>query len=353
MNLGFSPAQWQRLGEDYEAWWRGELDRPLIWLVIERPSEEFAGWNFLPNWPDGLSPGEIVERVVRRMSSSHLYGDAFPYFFVNYGAGVAAAFAGAELNSTPDTVWFHPPERHELEDLHIALDPGNAWWKRVQDVTRVLAEEIGDRIQISFTDIGGNLDILASLRGTNELLVDIARRPDDVARSCQEVTHLWLEAYDALYEIIAPHSPGTTAWAPIWAPGKTYMLQSDFSYMISPEMFGEFVIPDLRACCDHLEYAFYHMDGVGQIPHLDQLLAIENLYGIQWIPGEGKPPACEWPEVLSKIREAGKLCQVAVDPQGALDIVRRHGGKGFHLWIDSRAMSNADAERFMADIGRG
>ena len=75
------------------------------------------------------------------------------------------------------------------------------------------------------------------------------------------------------------------------------------------------------------------MDGKGQLPHLDMLLAIEKLRGIQWIPGAGQPEAADWPDVLDKIRKSGKLCQVYSSPEGALKIVREHGGKGFSFVI--------------------
>ncbi len=48
------------------------------------------------------------------------------------------------------------------------------------------------------------------------------------------------------------------------------MLQCDFAYMISPQMFERFVLPDLTACCEALEHGFYHLDGKGQIRHLSQ-----------------------------------------------------------------------------------
>ena len=51
------------------------------------------------------------------------------------------------------------------------------------------------------------------------------------------------------------------------------------------------------------------MDGPGQLPHLDLLLSIPELKGIQWIPGDGQPNITKWPEVYRKIRKAGKLVQ--------------------------------------------
>jgi 5-methyltetrahydrofolate--homocysteine methyltransferase len=127
------------------------------------------------------------------------------------------------------------------------------------------------------------------------------------------------------------------------------MLQSDFAYMISPRMFERFVLPDLVACCDALDQPFYHLDGVGQIPHLDMLLSLERLRGIQWIPGDGQPPPEAWLPVLQRIRAAGKLCQLYVSAAGARTIVRELGGRGFALFIE-QTMSQAEAECFVQEI---
>jgi 5-methyltetrahydrofolate--homocysteine methyltransferase len=111
------------------------------------------------------------------------------------------------------------------------------------------------------------------------------------------------------------------------------MHQPDFSYMISPKMFERFVMPDLDAVFSAMDHAFYHLDGKGQIPHLDMLLSIENLCGIQWIPGGGQPPPEKWMDLLKRIRDAGKFCQVYVSAKGARSIVRELGGKGFVLYV--------------------
>ncbi len=348
--IGFSPQQWERVRETYTAWWRGELDRPLIGLVVSDPKGVRPS-PFLTNWPSDWSDDQVTQAAVELLSSQRFYGDAIPYFFPNYGPGVAAAFTGARLHPAPDTVWFEPPPHQRLADLRIALDERNPWWTRIRHVTDLLARRLGERVQIGLTDLGGNLDILAGLHGTERLLMDAVEEPDEVVRCVNRVTRLWSEAYDALRALTAAHCPGTIPWASTWAPRSTYMLQSDFSYMISPDMFKQFVLPDLRACCDRLEYAFYHMDGVGQLPHLDHLLSIPNLHGIQWIPGGGKPPAVEWPDLLGRIREAGKLIQVGATPEEARRIIRRHGGKGFFFVMIVPDLSDETAMRLAREFG--
>jgi len=210
-------------------------------------------------------------------------------------------------------------------------------------------------LQVGQTDLGGNLDILASLRTTSGLLFDVTEQPAEVRRLVQRTTELWLRYYDELDTIIRPTCRGTTSWAPIWSTGKTYMLQCDFSYMISPRMFERFVLSDLVACCDHLDHGFYHLDGKGEIPHLDMLLAIQRLRGIQWIPGDGQPTPDQWLPLLKRIRDGGKLCQVFVRPEGARRIVQNLGGTGFLLVIQHEEDEFRDpqaAEAFLRVLAR-
>jgi hypothetical protein len=103
-------------------------------------------------------------------------------------------------------------------------------------------------------------------------------------------------------------------------------------------------VPDLAACCNHLDHAFYHLDGKGEIPHLNHLLAIERLRGIQWISGDGQPTPDQWLPLLKRIRDGGKLCQIFVKPEGALHVVRHLGGRGFFFVIQHERDEFAEPE---------
>jgi len=172
-----------------------------------------------------------------------------------------------------------------------------------------------------------------------------------VARVCGEITRLFIRYYDELHALIRPGGRGTTPWAPIWSPDRCYMLQSDFSYMISPEMFERFVVPDLTACCARLDHGFYHLDGRGELPHLDLLLGISRLRGIQWIPGAGQPPPEAWLPVLKRIRDGGKLCQLTLSTQGARTIVKQLGGRGFMFQlVDGAIQTREQCAAFAAQL---
>jgi 5-methyltetrahydrofolate--homocysteine methyltransferase len=276
-----------------------------------------------------MAAEEVIDTFAPQLEALHFLGDAFPKWWPNFGPGVTAAFLGSPVDASAGTTWFHPSGLTSLAETELVYSTDNPWWQRVEAVTRAAVARWGGRVVVGHTDLGGNLDILASLRGTQQLLLDLYDAPDEVERLLGQITPLWLRYYDEFYSLIAAAKRGTACWAPCWAPDKSYMLQSDFSYMISPRMFERLVLPDLIACCNALDYAFYHLDGKGEIKHLDMLLSIERLRGIQWVPGDGAPPPEEWLPLLKRIRDGGKLCQVYVTLDGALKIARELGGKGF------------------------
>jgi 5-methyltetrahydrofolate--homocysteine methyltransferase len=347
--LEYSEEDWETLARNWGAWWAGEHDRPLVMIAspLQKRVREELTIEFLLHKP----VDQVLDFYQSRFANTRLSGDAGPKWFPFFGAGVAAAFLGAELLCAPDegTIWFEPARPLESFDLAGLFDGDNLWWQRVQQLTQAAIERWGDRVCVGITDLGGNLDILASLRGSQQLLMDLLDCPDEIEAATRQITRLWLRYYRELHAITQQNGRGTTPWAPIWAPGRCYMLQSDFSAMVSPKMFERFVLPDLIACCNALDYAFYHMDGKGQIPHLDLILSIDGLHGIQWIPGDGQPPPEAWLPLLERIRRAGKLCQLFVSAAGALEIVRELGGKGFAFGI-IESLGEDEAKTFLKEI---
>jgi 5-methyltetrahydrofolate--homocysteine methyltransferase len=335
LNPRFNEADWDRIRRDWTAWWHQETDRAMV--VFDLSEEQRI--NFIPQFPGWEeSSGEfpvkaVLDHYQHWFIQENYYGDSFPRWWINFGAGVIAAYLGAGVKADKNTVWFHPPEKMDWSLLTRPQDPNNFWWRWVRELTGAAVERWGSEVSISMTDLGGNLDILASLRGTQEFLLDLAVSPREVLIKVRQLTEKWWWYFQQLEEITTRGGPGFTCWAPMWCPGSYYMLQSDLSYMISPRMFEQYVLPDLQALCQRLEYSFYHLDGKGQLNHLEMLLSLEDLDGVQWIPGAGAPSAEDWPEVLQRIRDAGKLCQVYVDPPGALKIVQELGPNGLTIMV--------------------
>jgi hypothetical protein len=154
------------------------------------------------------------------------------------------------------------------------------------------------------------MDILATFRTSEELLYDLYDYPEEITRLMEEIQNLWYRYYEEINEVLQPDNNGFTDWSAIYSDKPSYVIQSDFSYMISPKMFELFVKPELENTCKKLDNSIYHLDGVGQLAHLDSLLKVKELDAIQWVPGDGKQDQTQWPEVYRKINRAGKNIQL-------------------------------------------
>ena len=172
---------------------------------------------------------------------------------------------------------------------------------------------------LGMPDLGGVADILSTFRPADLLPMDFYDEPEQIRRLLREITVAWHEFYVDIASVIRGATPGFSDWSGIFCEDSVYILQCDYAYMIGPEMFREFILPGLTYDCENLGHSFYHLDGVGQLAHLDMLLGVERLDGIQWIPGDGKKPCEDWPEVYRSILDGGKLAQFGWRPLEAFE----------------------------------
>lgn len=350
MTIDFLDYDWDRTKEEWSLFWQGKQDHPMVWIEYRDADTESISerQHCLAEYSCQITPEQIVDIEEKYIRQTHFLGDAFPKFILNFGPGSSAAYFGCETGAADDTAWFEKIDK-PIKEIAFEIDTNNYWYQRKNAIIEVALKRWGGLVQIGYSDMGGNLDILASLRGTNELLMDICDHGDTIDKAVRDLTQAWIEIHRDETIRIGQGCPGFTSWGPMWSQGTTYMLQSDFSYMISPDMFKRFVMPDLLTCCDYLENSFYHLDGKGQLPHLDMILSIEKLKGIQWIPGAGQSAPEEWLDVLKKILNAGKLCQVQVTPEGACKLKKTLSGKGFifHINLSNEKLSKKDASRLL------
>jgi len=317
MSIEFSTERWQLVKDNSRKWWAHELDRPLIQIRVggyeaKRPKPEIPWHHFTSFYDTSVPAAKIVDWWEYNLQSSRFLGDAFPHVMPYFGAGVAAAFMGADLFNGAEgkTTWFRPKRIKAARDLSLRHDPADPWWPRVREICKAAGERFGGLVQIGMTDLGGCLDLVSTFRPGENLLLDLYDSPDQVKRLAWEAHDCWWDYFGQLDALCGPQNPGYSCWTSIYSQTPYYMLQCDFSYMIGPDMFDEFVKPELAASCRRLANAFYHLDGPGQLPHLDSLLSIPELRGIQWVSGAGQPEITEWPDVYRRIHKAGKLIQI-------------------------------------------
>ncbi|HID07842.1 MAG TPA: hypothetical protein EYP10_11935 [Armatimonadetes bacterium] len=196
---------WEQATERWEAFWHREIiDRVVISVTAPRaeplPHEE-------PPKPASIEQQwlDIEFRIAESEATfarTFYGGEAFPYFWCNLGPGIMATYVGATPRFRETTVWFETPM--EWDDIFAKLryDAHNHWWQFTQQLTRAAAEHFAGKAMVGITDLGGVTDILASLRGTLNLLEDLLTEPTNVRRASERITHLWFRYYTELDCII-------------------------------------------------------------------------------------------------------------------------------------------------------
>lgn len=342
MAIHFDPERMARVQEAHIGWWNGTLDRPLVRITLSNahPSKRTSPAPLLNqrscadfSW----SPEQIIDALDEQLSTQEYLGDAFPFVnFDAFGPGVLAAFCGAKLDNSSGGVWFWPDEEREIADIHVKYNPDNIWVRRIKAIYRAGLQKWNGTVIMGMPDLGGVMDVAATFRGSENLLLDLYDNPDEVLRLNREIQDAWYAAYEDFAAVLAPQN-GLSNWSGLLSREPSYIIQCDFSYMIGNAMFKQFVLPTLLEDTERLRHTIYHLDGIGELNHLDDVLALERLDAVQWVFGDGKPSGLHWLDVYKKIHASGKRMMIIGGPQDYLDVLGAlHGTPYGNFFLDVR-----------------
>jgi hypothetical protein len=336
---------WERARRRFEGWWRR---RDLVlWVTAprERPLEELSE----PEPPASLEqrwldPEYRARQAEYELAHTYFGGEAFPYYLPHIGPGNLATFIGSRPSYDAETVWYEPcitdPDAHPA----LRFDPANPHFQeQMALVERGLSLSRG-RFLVALPDLIENVDILASLRGTESLLLDMIERPHFVQRRVQEINDVFFQAFELIHRRVRDAWGGSCFVFSLWGPGRTAKVQCDACACFSPEMFARFVAPALGEQCRWLDHSLFHLDGTQCIVHLEGLLAIEGLDAVEFTPQAGKPQGGDpaWYDLYRRIRAGGKSVQaVEVKPREVIPLIEAVGPEG--LYVMTRAESEAEA----------
>lgn len=292
-------------------WWEGgDIGRPAMHITVPRrePWEQVAALPEPQGWVTHYSTKSFEYRVdlsARACLHTRYLAEAVPIVAPDLGPDCLALYLGCTGVEMPGTVWFRPCISRP-ETARFQYDADNFYWSFTQRLAREQLRLGRGRFLVQFPDLIEGLDTLAAMRGSQALLVDLLERPEWVQGCLAQITPLYFRYYDALYDMVKDERGGSHFWA--WAPGRMAKLQCDFSAMISPQVFADFMMPVLREMTARFDHCMYHWDGPDAIRHHDQLLSLPDLDMLQWTPGAGTETIMDrrWWPIYHKTLEAGK-----------------------------------------------
>ena len=343
--MNFSELNLQEIQAYLENWWNhGEQKYPCI-KAIKQPAHQ----SHIPDTQDlckwWTDVDFVIKRQMRLMDNQKYMGVAVPYHYVNLGASAMAGVLGAEMEYVnQSTIWAHPnPKLITIDQVFdVQLERTNFFYRLVHEITRRSAALAKNHHFIAPFALGGAADTLAGLYGSENLLIDMIQNQQSVARAMAMVTQVWIEVFKEISELIAESGNcGGVGWTGVWAPGTTFPIQEDFSYMISSEMFERFCLPQIRNMADAMDYPIYHLDGKGAVRHVESLLKIDNIKAIQWEPGAGGGDIKQWYDLIRYILNSKRSVQICARAEEVEDLVKNVGARGLLIGIANPATEEA------------
>jgi len=338
---------WDETQRRFLSWWAGEpFERCAFAVTAPRQDQSSLCPPAQPldpvqRWTDL----EYIAALNEYQHAATFYGgEAFPVWNGGSpGHTSLPAYLGCPVGLDMETGWWDPLLVDDDWDVStLRVDPQNTWWKfALRLVERGIQESPGK----SIPDLGGALsgcgDVLAALRGTDRLLMDVSISPERVQEAEFILLERWLEVYERLYGLVQAAGAGTTSWFRLWSPGRFYPTSCDFSYMISPRMFRNLFLPVIERWTSALDHTVYHVDGVGAFNHLPALTDLASIQAFQILPGDGKPSPLYYLDTLRLVQGKGKNLHITIPPEEVETALSLLSSRG--LFIQTHCDSEAQA----------
>ena len=292
------------------AFWQGESfgDRPALLAFARNKTFVPTPWQgpALTRKQKDFDPDWHAWSQCENVRSYDCFAEATPSVNVNVGGllTVLAVLAGGDYEYH-DSAWIQPwPD--VLDNPVPQFDPACDAVRKWTACYRKLAEAVGSDAHVNPPVQIDALTTLSMFIGPDALCVSLLEEPEKVKRWTRDATSLYIACTDYFSRLLngLGHA-GSTSWLGTYSEGNMDAVQCDFAVMLSPEMFGEFVMPDLRRTTAFMRDALYHLDGTEQMRFIEQIASSPNLRGIQWNPAKHALHPSEHMAHFKRIRELG------------------------------------------------
>jgi hypothetical protein len=325
----------QEKTERFRAFWgRTQTDRPLIGTTIATfPSMRAVRRASGLVQPDDLDIHENVKELDEEWEAWHgVMGDAM--FVANplWAFPWHSAMAGCPIQRDADNLWSLPG----LDDWgaleRLGFDPHNGWFRRQFLLTETLVRHGANRYPVSVGQLMlGPVDMMMQLRGQERLAMDFYDAPAMVRALGARCAELCAAAVRALSAAVPPHLGGRAGTGRyFWAPGDFIETAEDITFMTSPALHREFVIPLHRELGRRFPYTMVHLHSA-QLHTAPNLLEVEEIAAIEITPDFGEDMAPRIPVLAQILERKPLLIHGVMTIPSAREIMRALPARGLAL----------------------
>lgn len=308
---------WPEARDRLTALWKGErLDRPC--LCVTAPSGVKAPIPPAPPDPERrwLDPEWMRKKVRAAIANTWWGAEAVPSSLLLAGWVVSL---GGKPHFDERTIWFdtrQPDFSVPPPWTYRASDP---WTVKFHALHSAVAEEAGfdDFLLGSPCFLPAN-DLISMHMGTEPFLLALMDHPEWMRQAIVTGAREMLRAKRDAWQLVKSRHAywyGIPGWMPFWAPDPFLSTQSDVSCMMSPDLYEEFIVPELDVYGGEFGAVWYHLDGRDARQHLPRLLSLPYLRVIQYTPTPTEPPnGVAHLDFYRRIQDAGRIVHITVEP---------------------------------------
>jgi len=274
--------------------WKGELERPMLGVFLPYPEANYPAIDI------DLPVKKIMEKNRKWIEFfNNTPDERMPCVWINYGPVFLGALAGAKMEWNNDTSWSRSLASSIDELTPPLFDKNDGLWQNyIAKFIKIKNSHFPNAI-IGLTDFIGPFDILAALVGSEALCMDLMLKPEKIEGLAEKCTDLWLACYNEHFELL-PEKDGTTDVFGLFCPGRGARWSEDFTALIRPDLYREFVLAHDTRLAANLDTSYIHIHSAG-IKSLEHILQIPELSGVE-ISNDPNGPSLE--EILNWAQEA-------------------------------------------------
>jgi hypothetical protein len=323
------------------AWYNQEIeDRPPIRFSAHNQEYDSAitlpGYKFNSLKERWWNTDYQLELFEYGLKNSCFNAETFPIFWPNLGPEVYTAFYGVDLEYQEITSYAKPIilDWSELDSIKLNLE--NPYFLKIEEMTRAALERNKGKYLVGYTDLHPGIDCAAAFRQPEMLCLDLLLNPEKVNQLVELSSKDFHFIFNYFDKILKDHKQPSVTWMGIPSFGKMHIPSCDFSSMIAPEHFEEFVLPWIIKEIKPMTHNIFHVDGKGVANHIDMILELPQINAIQWVQGVGDDlPIMQWVSLIKKIQNAGKSVVVDLAPSELESFMAAVKPKGIFLCINA------------------
>jgi hypothetical protein len=340
----------EKVGRYTRFWARSPVERPLIGFSV-------GGWFPLENYralqalrgvdavgPEDVEPEAFLddyERVVgmwEGVQDDMIRGLApippFPWL---------EAMLGCRIRIGGESVWAEEGGFEYADAGRLDLTEANPWRRKYLEFVTLLRKHFGARVPIGQPILRGPADMVAALRGSSQMVLDLYDAPGEFRALAERCADFAVGLIRAQQAITGPFAGGyLIEQLGLWAAQPIARLQEDASALFSPDLYVALLQPADRQMAEAFPVSAIHLHS-SSLFLLERILDIEALNCIQINKDVGNTAVPEMLPFLKMVqaRRRSLLVRGALD-SGDLALLRRHlSPDGLYLQIVVRTAEDA------------